>query len=57
MARWKRADPQPRRAGTHFGVILIYTFYRIFIGALGSTHPTPNRGFADSVDSYVSRHQ
>ncbi|KAF7344124.1 hypothetical protein MVEN_01702200 [Mycena venus] len=31
MARWKRADPQPRRAGTHFRVILIYTFYRIFI--------------------------
>ncbi|KAJ7444309.1 hypothetical protein FB451DRAFT_1294293 [Mycena latifolia] len=42
MARWKRADPQPRRAGTHFRVILIYTFYRIFIAMLGGINkPTP----------------
>ncbi|KAJ6506988.1 hypothetical protein C8R45DRAFT_971191 [Mycena sanguinolenta] len=40
MARWKRPDPHPRRAGTHFRVILLYTFYRIVIGALQSTHPT-----------------
>ncbi|KAJ7346357.1 hypothetical protein DFH08DRAFT_213612 [Mycena albidolilacea] len=42
MARWKRADTQPRRAGTHFWVILIYTFYRIFIAMLvGINKPTP----------------
>ncbi|KAJ7046342.1 hypothetical protein C8F04DRAFT_1064014 [Mycena alexandri] len=42
MARWKRADPQPRRAGTHFQVILIYTFYRIFLVMLyGINEPTP----------------
>ncbi|KAJ7512404.1 hypothetical protein B0H11DRAFT_1951064 [Mycena galericulata] len=43
MARWKRADPQPRRAGTHFRVILIYTIYRIFIAmVVGINKPTPD---------------
>ncbi|KAJ7753507.1 hypothetical protein B0H16DRAFT_1544361 [Mycena metata] len=42
MARWKRADPQPRRAGIHFRLILLYTFYRICIVMVGGIEkPAP----------------
>ncbi|KAJ7617181.1 hypothetical protein FB45DRAFT_933580, partial [Roridomyces roridus] len=42
IARWKRGQPQQKRAGTHFLVVQIYIVYRIFLVMLVAFRkPTP----------------